>query len=532
MSPLFSIFKQNKGLQRTPPTDKKTTDSNQTLYKRVHSPEDDTKNKKEKLHTSGDIQEDQSIQGDQQIQEDQQTKDDQGPEEEYRGSSNKEPESPSLHKLTGILDELAKLARLNRNTRVDMRELILAAQNIATALRDRKTSSIGTETDSPKDRSRLQWKDRVEACTTREQWTALCNQNWPPEAYQRTIFVGPQQINEPATTTLIVTRRGQLLKPEGECLRKQIPTLNRLDPETIPEIVTICSTDTIVGIESTNKTVHLMTLEENGGTESILAAFEELQKKIEGNNDNILVTSLIKEGAVVRKAIELAFSRTGGTWSLITNQGFIKNQLRNNTESLVVAPGEMTYAELIKSVKENVNAEELGVRILSAKKSTTGQLELKVSGKVSALKEKIMERVQGVTMTHKTRMAIMHIKDLEEEVTKEEITAGINHALQDESLGIEVTSIRQDYGNTCRATIKVPTDAAQLLAKKRSVQIGLVSARLWIREEKQKCHKCWEEGHSIRECKGVDRRNQCFKCKAEGHFKSNCPGIPPHRNND
>lgn len=542
-APVYSIF---LGMKRTPPrTTGGLNRKVKTPSKRVHSPEENSKNKREKLLVdtpvrkksldnveveAGSLQRATTFAKDRReklqihasvkqqcpIKPSVETAKHQRLDTDIHGKG-----TTPLQELNCILEDLAVLTQKPVDSKSAMRKLIMAAQEIVRKFeKERRTVDTGTSTDHPRELRRWEWKDRVESGTPRDQWATLCGENWPPEAYQRTLIVGPEPINQPSTTSLIVTRRGQLTAPEGDHLLKQIPALTRLDHNSVPDLLTISSTETIEGIESSNSRVFLMSLDERAGTEEILTAFEALRQKIEGFNDRIIVKSLIIEGAVVRKAIELAFSGTGVTWALTTDQ---KRRKTSTSETLVITAGGMTYADLVKSCKEKVDSEELGVRVLTYKQNLTGNLEMRVSGKVSALKERIQEQVPGAQMTARKKTSTMHIKDLEEEVTRDEIIAGIKKSMKDETLEPIVTSIRPAYDNTCRATVKVESKAAESLARKGFVQIGLISAKIWIREEKPRCFKCKEEGHLKGDCTGEYKPNTCFKCKQAGHIKANCP---------
>lgn len=526
-APVYSIF---QGLKRTPTRKKASC----TPSKRVHSPEEELKSKREKLlkptDQTGKNPVEQASPNVSSFPVEPASSLPTQTEMEHTSNpaserfENRQETSQPFQELDSILESLAKLAQDRKSS--TMLKLITAARAIVNAHKDRKTVDTGTETEF-KEIRKLRWKDRIEGGTPRDQWAALCEEHWPPEAYLRTAIVGPHPINQPGTTSLILCRRNQIMGPEGELLRQSIPALSRMNHETIPEIVRISSTESIEGMESLNSSVFLMSLAPEADTEAIFSAFEDLRSRIEGFNDNIIVTTLTAEGAVVRKAIELVFTGTGVKWSLTTRR---TNPKKNPTETLVVSPGDMTYAQLLKSCKENVVAEELGVRVLNVRQNNTGCMEMRVSGKVKALRDKIQERVPGVIMTEKRRMTTMHIKDLEEEVTKEEIVTGLKRVLKDQVLQPLVTSIRPAYDNTCRATVKIEKEAAEILSKKGFIQVGLISARIWIREERARCHKCKEEGHLKADCRGEYKPNACFTCKEVGHFKVNCPTL--HRKND
>ena len=194
------------------------------------------------------------------------------------------------------------------------------------------------------------------------------------------------------------------------------------------------------------------------------------------------------------------------------------------TETITIAPGSMSYADLLKSVKENVHGDELGVRILKATKTSAGELEMKVQGSAKTITDVINTRVPAAKTSLKKTIKTMHIRDLEEDVTESEIMTGLVNALPiDLRTNYTVKSIRPAYNNTSRATIQLPSDAANFLHTRGFLQVGLVSARIRLRVETQTCSRCWGEGHSPRECKGEDKRDRCFNCREKGHQKSQCP---------
>lgn len=103
---------------------------------------------------------------------------------------------------------------------------------------------------------------------------------------------------------------------------------------------------------------------------------------------------------------------------------------------------------------------------------------------------------------------------------------GIQKELGDKNIvneqDIVVTSLRPAFAGTQKATVKLPQAVALRLARKRRILIGWISCRLKIREEQQRCYRCWEIGHTASVCKGLDKSRACFKCGEEGHQKAFC----------
>lgn len=71
--------------------------------------------------------------------------------------------------------------------------------------------------------------------------------------------------------------------------------------------------------------------------------------------------------------------------------------------------------------------------------------------------------------------------------------------------------------------MKISQDAAQKLVRKKRILVEWVSCRVKLREDLQRCYRCWEAGHLATSCKGPDKSGLCFKCGKAGHQKSSGP---------
>lgn len=340
--------------------------------------------------------------------------------------------------------------------------------------------------------------------------TDACLSKWPEEAFKNTKF----QEN----TQAIFVKRGQINLLDKTPYQNNIPALKKIDNDC-PKIVTIESTETINGVAAISNTTLVITLEDTGTPESFIETLKELEERLSKCPGKLQIKTTTGNPNQLRKAYELVKWKIDKT-AYIVMPG---KTPRLKTESVVVKPGDMTYADLVKKIRDNVNGEELGVRILNAKKNTDGHLEMRVKGQTSRLTDSLKRVVPGVKTAIKTTMTTLHIRDLEEEVTTNDIIKGIEQALPMELKDhLAVKSIRPAYNNTCRATVQLPPDPARILHRRGHIQIGLVSARIRIRSDIQRCSRCWQDGHSPQDCTGEDMRGRCFLCKAPGHIKAQC----------
>lgn len=142
------------------------------------------------------------------------------------------------------------------------------------------------------------------------------------------------------------------------------------------------------------------------------------------------LTAVTTTGLAVdfRKAIEIAMTGTTSICTVVCEERQRPAQMRpaatTRPELITITPGELTYADLLKGVKENLEGQDTGVRVLQAKKTENGQLQLRVQGKATAITSIINSKMPGVETQIKTRLTTMHIRDLEEDVTADEIQKG------------------------------------------------------------------------------------------------------------
>ncbi|CAB0040440.1 unnamed protein product [Trichogramma brassicae] len=109
-----------------------------------------------------------------------------------------------------------------------------------------------------------------------------------------------------------------------------------------------------------------------------------------------------------------------------------------------------------------------------------------------------LSKVLGTTATASAlqHTSMIEIKDLEESVTKEEITMAL-----DALVGVPVSrrdpvkSLRKAYAGTQMAVVALPDDLAATALKLGHVRFGWVNCRIRAREEAASCYRCWSPGH-------------------------------------
>ena len=378
----------------------------------------------------------------------------------------------------------------------------------------------------PLNNSRAQQiSDLIQNASTLAEQIQVCSLKWPRECYRKTTI---SHTFDGKDATLILACRKQWDKVESHQLYRQIPALRKIDDGS-PEYVEIISTDTINGRSEAAQTTIVIVCEEEASLSTFVERLNDTRLR-DKFAKGLSLTAVTTTGLAVdfRKAIEIAMTGTTSICTVVCEERQRPAQMRpaatTRPELITITPGELTYADLLKGVKENLEGQDTGVRVLQAKKTENGQLQLRVQGKATAITSIINSKMPGVETQIKTRLTTMHIRDLEEDVTADEIQKGVHRALPDlPQKTVVIRSIRPAYNNTCNATIQLPPHWAALLDRKRHLQVGLVSSRIRIRTDDYRCARCGQPGHTPKDCTKEDLRGKCYLCRTPGHVMSKCP---------
>lgn len=198
-------------------------------------------------------------------------------------------------------------------------------------------------------------------------------------------------------------------------------------------------------------------------------------------------------------------------------------------ETLLVKISGKSYAETLRLVKQSVNPSEIGVDIKGIRKTKKDELLLTIKsgiGKTAALKKEISNKIPVATTTSLIRKKILHIRDMDETASLEEIKQALfeTHKISPENM--DLRALRPAYGGRQHVTVVMAEhDAIKLLDMGR-IKIGWVMCRVIERVTETKCFKCWKYGHTKHQCKGPDRTLLCLKCTKDGHKVTNCPNNP------
>ena len=219
------------------------------------------------------------------------------------------------------------------------------------------------------------------------------------------------------------------------------------------------------------------------------------------------------------------------SWKVVEKKK--NDRMRKNItkpDALVISKtGELSYAEMLKKVKQDAKLKDLGDNIARIRRTNKGELLLVLNRnkteQTMALQERIKEALGSDAETKVLRdERLIEIRDIDEITTKEELIEELNRQLEHLSISpVAVKSMRGAYGATQIALVSLPTKTANELIKKGRAKIGWVNCRIRARTAPTKCYNCLEYGHVVRTCKSdIDRSKMCLKCGQAGHFIKTC----------
>ncbi|XP_060516767.1 uncharacterized protein LOC132696115 [Cylas formicarius] len=174
------------------------------------------------------------------------------------------------------------------------------------------------------------------------------------------------------------------------------------------------------------------------------------------------------------------------------------NPRKPKEDALLIEMKDTSFADLLKAVKTAVDPSAIGVDIGQLRKTRNGQVLLTVSNgsdRAELLKREIGEKVPGATAHLLKSKKVVHVKDMDEVTTTDEIKEAVSKATGTNPSNVDVRALRPAYGG-------------------RQLQ----------REDR--CFRCWGLGHVKSQCKGPDREKLCRKCGHEGHKADTCSNKP------
>lgn len=192
----------------------------------------------------------------------------------------------------------------------------------------------------------------------------------------------------------------------------------------------------------------------------------------------------------------------------------------------IKANRDVTYADIIKEMKKNIDPVEMGIDIKTMRRTRTGDILIsfnKGEGQVEKLSRAIGNTFgDDVTTRAVTKTCVVDIRDMDESTEEDDIRNALISATNVLPSEIKVLHVREAFGKTKQAIVQIPENVAASLLQSRKIRIGWVICRIRRKAKPTQCFRCLEYGHMASTCKGEDRSNLCKRCCNDGHKAKDC----------
>jgi len=194
------------------------------------------------------------------------------------------------------------------------------------------------------------------------------------------------------------------------------------------------------------------------------------------------------------------------------------------TQAVVLEkPGDKSYAQIVKEVKETVQQESLNFEI-SARRAKSGNLVLETLDKnqadslVVALKRRFGDSSGIRRPTPSTALILIGIEDSVDEVELRKTLETHDPELKT----VNEVKIREGSNGVRTAIVRVPITPGLKLARLKKIRIGWSICRVKeLAPRPAGCARCSSPNHDAKVCTGVENRRY-FRCKAVGHLIASC----------
>jgi hypothetical protein len=200
----------------------------------------------------------------------------------------------------------------------------------------------------------------------------------------------------------------------------------------------------------------------------------------------------------------------------------VQRRRRKGLTTLEIDIQNQCFSEALEKMRKNLNLS--AENQIQSIKEKPGKMVIKAKGDPKTLLEEV-QKASELQVKERSRPIFLIVRNMDQLTTKEEIQKALMDASKAPGIykeEVEVTSLRNAYGGTQKATVKVSKRMAEDILVAGKVKIGLVVCPVSRQEQLVSCFRCWETGHRARQCKGPDRSNLCYKCGDEGHKAGVC----------
>lgn len=284
--------------------------------------------------------------------------------------------------------------------------------------------------------------------------------------------------------------------------------------------------------EVREKYIFLMPHDDKVTNEDIYNYTKELLQTVKAKNRKrvaVMTTGTVSP-EVLRKTIEYISKQENIEWVVLNPKD--KKVSRANTsqtvqgDTVVISTGSSSYSDVLKTMKQNLDMDSMGVRVKQLRKSNNGDLIIKIVGekdRITSVKDEIAKTLPSTKVALKRDDKVYNILDMDDVTTEEEVLDCLSRETGIEKKDLTLKSLRSNVRGSQTAAISVPAAKANQIDKLQGkVKIGWLRCRIKRKVQLVRCYRCLEYGHKTFECKGEDKSGNCMNCGKKGHLAKSC----------
>ncbi|XP_050338322.1 uncharacterized protein LOC126764713 [Bactrocera neohumeralis] len=157
----------------------------------------------------------------------------------------------------------------------------------------------------------------------------------------------------------------------------------------------------------------------------------------------------------------------------------------------------MSYADILRAVKQNENLQVLGENVSRIKKTAKGEILLELKKAQTGITKEYREEIVKILgdqaqIRSLTQEITVEVRDLDDITTKEDIAQAIRSEFEELRLfSVEcIKSIRPAYAGTQKAIISLHAQEAKHLLAAQKIKIGWSNCRIREKAQLKKCFRC------------------------------------------